>query len=98
MFRRTCVRSHITRILTCTCSRDVTSGSASFVAVVQAADFPDSDHLTLGDTLHTSGRGRVFRQRQMGSRSVIVRTIAGQDAAQMLLAQYHDVVQAVASD
>src|SRR5215204_146690 len=77
---------------------EVTSGGASFVPVVQAADFPESDHVPLGDTLHASGRWRVFRQREMRSRSVIVRKIASQDSAQMLLAEYHDVVQAVASD
>lgn len=76
----------------------VTSGSASFVAMVQTADFPDSDHLTLGDTLYTSGRWRVFRQREMSPRSVIVRKIAGQNSAQMLLTEHHHVVQAVAPD
>ena len=76
----------------------MTSGGASFVAVVQAADFSESDHIALGDALHASGRGRIFRQREMGSRSVIVRTIAGQDSAQMLLAEHHDVVQAVPPD
>ena len=50
---------------------EVTSGGASFVPVVQAADFPESDHVPLGDTLHASGRWRVFRQRQMCSRSVM---------------------------
>ena len=77
---------------------NVTSGGASFVPVVQATDFPECDHVTLGDTLYTAGRWRVFRQREMRSRSMIVRNIAGQDLAQMLLAEYHHVVQAVAPD
>ena len=77
---------------------EVTSGGASFVPVMQAADLPESDHVPLGDTLHASGRWRVFRQREMRSRSVIVRKIVGQDSAQVLLAEYHDVVQATASD
>src|SRR5204863_8025662 len=75
---------------------EVTSGGASFVTMVQTADFPECDHVTLGDVLHASGRWRVFRQREMRARSVIIRKIAGQDSAQMLLAEYHHVVQAVA--
>ena len=77
---------------------DITSGGASFVTVMQAADFPKCDHVTLGDALHASGRWRVFRQREMRARSVIVRKVSGQDSAQMLLAEYHDVVQAIAPD
>src|ERR1700694_1013320 len=71
---------------------DVTSGGAWFVTVMQAADFPKRDPVTLGDALHASGRWRVFRQREMRARSVIVRKVAGQDPAQMLLAEYHHVV------
>jgi hypothetical protein len=66
--------------------------------MVQAADFPERDHVTLGDVLHASGRWRIFLQREMCARFVIVRKIAGQDSAQMLLAEYHHVVQAVAPD
>ena len=66
--------------------------------MVQAADFPECDHVTLIDAMHASGRWRVFRQREMRARFVIVRKIAGQDSAQMLLAEYHHVVQAVAPD
>ena len=54
---------------------DITSGGASFVTVMQAADFPKRDHVTLGDALHASGRWRVFRQREMRARSVIVRKV-----------------------
>ena len=46
---------------------EVMSGGASFVTVVQAADFPEGDHVTLGDALHASRRWRVFRQREMRS-------------------------------
>jgi hypothetical protein len=94
----TCVR--VARHLHCDVfgAADVTSGGASFVTVVQAADFPECDHVALADALHASRRGRVFRQREMSSRSVIVRNISGQDSAQMLLAEYNDVVQAVAPD
>jgi hypothetical protein len=77
---------------------DVTSGGASLVTMVQAADFPECDHVTLGHALHTSGRWRVFRQREMCARSMIVRRIARKDSAQVTLTEYHHVVQAVASD
>ena len=77
---------------------DVTSGGASFVTVMQAADFPKCDYITLGDALHASGHWRVFRQREFRARSVIVRKVAGQDSAQMRLAEYHHVFQAVAQD
>ena len=77
---------------------DVTSGGASFVTMVQAADCPECDHVTLGDALHASGRWRVFRQREMRARSAIIRKIAGQNSAQMLLTEHHHVVQAIAPD
>ena len=77
---------------------EVTSGGASFVTVVHAADFSECDHVTLGDALHASRRWRVFRQREVRARSVIVRTIAGQDSTQMLFTEHHHVIQAVAPD
>ena len=36
------------------------SGSASFVTVVQAADFPECDHVTLGDPCTRRGVGASF--------------------------------------
>ena len=66
--------------------------------MVQAADFPECNHVTLGDGLHASGRWRIFPEGEMGSRSMIVRKIADQESAQMLLAEYDYVVQAVAPD
>jgi hypothetical protein len=58
----------VTRVLPSTCGAvdELTSGGASFVAVVQAADFRECHDVTLGDVLHASGRWRVFRQREMG--------------------------------
>jgi hypothetical protein len=41
---------------------EVMSGGASFIPMVQAADFPECDHGALGDALHASGRWRIFRQ------------------------------------
>jgi hypothetical protein len=40
---------------------EVPSGGASLVTVVQAADFWNCDHVTLGDGLQASGPWRVFR-------------------------------------
>ena len=77
---------------------EVMSGSASFIPMVQAPDFPEGDHVTLGDALHASGRWRILRQREMSPRPVIVRKIAGQNSAQMLLTEHDHVVQAVAPD
>ena len=39
---------------------EVTSGGASFVAMVQTADFWKRDYLTLGDRLHGRGVGASF--------------------------------------
>lgn len=93
-----CVPPHVSCIDVHRAADEVTSRGASFVTVVQAADFPECDHVTLGEALHASRRWRFFRQREMSSRSVIVRKIALQDSAQMLLTEHHHVVQAVAPD
>jgi hypothetical protein len=37
---------------------EVISGGASFIPMVQAADFPECDHVTLGDALQAPGRWR----------------------------------------
>jgi len=42
-------------------------GSA-LVTVVQAADFPKCDHVTLGDAFDASRRWRVFRQSDIDPR------------------------------
>src|SRR5713226_792927 len=47
----------------------VTLGCASFVTVVQAADFLECDHAAFVWSLHAAWRGRVFRQGEMGLRS-----------------------------
>jgi hypothetical protein len=93
-----CVRAHVSCRDVHRAADEVTSGGASFVTVVQAADFSECDHITLGDALHGSRRCRVFRQREVRARSVIVRTIARQDSTQMLFTEHHHVIQAVAPD
>jgi hypothetical protein len=57
---------------------EVSSGSASFVAMVETADFWEGHHVTVRIGLHASRRRRVFRQREVSSRGVIVGEVAGQ--------------------
>ena len=78
--------------------RRLISGGASFVAMVQPADFREGDHVTLSNGLHTSRRRRVFRQREMGPGSVIVRNIPGEGASQMCLIEHDHVIQALATN
>ena len=66
--------------------------------MVEAADFKEDDHVAVGGCLHASRRRRIFREREMGPRSVIVGKVAGQDSPQVLLAEYDHVIQAVAPD
>jgi len=44
--------------------------------MVQAADFPERDHVTLGEALHAAVRWRIFRQRETRARFVIIGKIA----------------------
>jgi hypothetical protein len=63
------------------------SGCASFVTMVQTADFRESDHVALGHALNASRRWRVFRQRlETGTGRVTVhgRTVSPDPAAQVL--------------
>lgn len=48
------------------------SRGASLVSVVQTVDFREGDHVTLGDASDASRRRRVFCQREMRSRPVII--------------------------
>jgi hypothetical protein len=49
---------HLTRPALAT---KVPSGCASFVVVVEAADFRECDDVTLADALHASRHGRILR-------------------------------------
>jgi hypothetical protein len=77
---------------------ELTSGGASFVPVVQAADFPECDHLTVGDALHASRRRRVFRQREMSSRFVRIGERRGQDTSEVPRAESDHMVQTLPPD
>jgi hypothetical protein len=76
----------------------VLSGCASFVTVVQAANFRERDHAAFFWRLHAAWRGRVFRQGEMGPRSVIVEDISGERAPQMRLVEDDHVVEALAAN
>ena len=45
---------------------EVTSGGASFIAMVETADFWEGNHVTVRNNLYASRCRRVFRQREMG--------------------------------
>ena len=77
---------------------DVTSGCASFVSMVQAADFRKRDHVSFFWRLHATGRRRVFRQGEMGPRFVIAGEISGERAPQMRLVEDDHVIEALAAN
>jgi hypothetical protein len=54
------------------------------------------DELT--EPLDWSMSWRIFAHRQVRSRSVVIGSIGFQDSAQMVLAQDHDVIQALPTD
>ena len=61
--------------------------------MVQSADFWEGNHVTFGDGLHSSWRGRVFAKGEMRSRPVIVGEISGQSLSEVPLAEYDHMVQ-----
>ncbi len=63
------------------------------VAMMQAADFWSHDDRAHLGPLDGSHVGRVLLEREMSSRAVIVDEVAGQDAAQVPLAEHKDMVQ-----
>jgi hypothetical protein len=63
--------------------------------MVQAADLGQFDDLAHGWRVDRSRLGRVFAQRQMGSRPMVVAEIGFQDPVQVLLAEDDDVVEAI---
>ena len=66
--------------------------------MMQSADLGNRDHATFLWGLHTSWRGRVFLQREMRARSVVISDITGQNAPEMPLAEYDHVVQTFVPD
>ena len=76
----------------------MTLGGTSFVAVVQTADFRGRNHTTFSRTLYPSRCGRVFRQGEMGPRSVMVSKVSGEQAPQVRMVEDNHVVQALAAN
>src|SRR4051812_28298055 len=74
------------------------SGRSSFVAMVEAADLAERHHVSVGDRLHWSRGWRIFRQREVGPRVVVVSQVCGERAPEMRLVQDDDVVETLASN
>ena len=65
---------------------------------MQAADFWSHDDRAHLGPLDGSHVGRVLLEREMSSRAVIVDEVAGQDAAQVPLAEHKDMVQTLTAN
>jgi hypothetical protein len=74
------------------------SGGASLVVVMESSYFRQRDHVTFGRGLHASWRGRVFLQREMRSRPMIIGDISGEHVPQMRLAEHDHVIQTLATN
>lgn len=61
--------------------------------MVQTADFREGHHAARCRRLRAAWRGRVFRQGEMGPRSVIVDEISGKRAPQMRLIEDDHVIE-----
>jgi hypothetical protein len=68
------------------------------VAVVQAADFWKLHDLAHRGELNGPERGRILVEREVCARLMVIGEIAGQDAAQVSLAEDEHVIQTFASD
>ena len=66
--------------------------------MVQAADFGNLDDLARRGPLDRPQVGRILVEREVSARPVIVREVAGQDAAQVSFAEDEDVIQTLAPD
>ena len=82
----------------CAQTDEACSSDASFVAMVETANFWEGHHVTLRNGLHVSRRRRVFRQREVSSRGVIIGEIAGQRAPQMPLVEDDHMVETFAAN
>lgn len=69
------------------------SGRTPLVAMVEAANFRERDHSALGRRLHPSWHRRVFLQREVRSRVLIIENVPGEHAAQVRLVEDDDVVE-----
>jgi hypothetical protein len=60
--------------------------------MVKSTDFREGHYATFRRPLDASRRGRVFLEREMGSRPMIIRDVSSKHATQMPLVQNDDVV------
>src|SRR6266849_1054063 len=74
------------------------SGGETFVAMMQAADFRDSDHLSDLAWHNRAGVGAILAERKMRASSLVIVDVGGQRAAQMALTEDHDMIQALAAN
>ena len=66
------------------------------VAMMQAADFGNRDDRAEFWRLNWPSVGCILVERKVSAHPVIVREVAGQDAAQVAFAQNEDMVEALA--
>jgi hypothetical protein len=66
--------------------------------VMEPTDFRHGDHLPTPWELDRSRLWTVHRQRQMGTKPMIISKVAGQEALQMLLVQDDHLIQTRAAD
>src|SRR5882762_8206271 len=66
--------------------------------MVEATDFANRDDLAEFRPLNWAAVGRILVEREVSTRLVIVREVAGQEAAQVPFAKDEDVIQALAPD
>ena len=74
------------------------SGGEPFVAVMQAADLRESDHLS--DPAWHAGAwvGAILGERKMGACSMAILEVGRQDPAQMAFVEDHNVIQMLTTD
>ena len=69
-----------------------------FSPVTQSADLGKCDHATFLGDLHPSGRGRVFFQREMSARPIVVVRIFLENSSQVCLPERDEMVDTLATD
>jgi|SRR5271165_505799 len=72
------------------------SGGETFVAMMQATDFWDSDDSSDAAMLNRAGVGAILVERKMRAGAVVVVDVRRQDATQMTLVEDHQVIETLA--
>jgi hypothetical protein len=74
------------------------SGRLPFVAMMKLADFGPRHDLPGAGRVDSPGLGRVLAQREVRSRTVVIRDVGAKYASEMSLVEDDDVVQTLAAD